>query len=60
MVRCGMMAWYTSVEYGAVMQYVKCGYGRNTESVMWNGSTPLDMAVMIEMQCGMCGVVWNA
>ena len=66
--RCAM--WWCDVEcwcgtrgiwWCAVMQDVKCGCGIPSD-VEWFDAI-LDMVVwcgmLVEMQCGMCGVVWN-
>ena len=61
-LQCGMMVWCmgnvvvccdSRCEMWSVVEY----------RVMWNGLTPYSDLVwwgmMVEMQCGMCGVVWN-
>ena len=61
-MKCGDAMWNDGVEYGGVlMQDVKCGCGIPSD-VEWFDAI-LDMAVrcrmIVEMQCGMCGVLWN-
>ena len=62
-VKCGDAIWNDGVvhgEYGCVLQDVKCGCGIPSD-VEWFDAI-LNMVwcgMMVEMQCGMCAVVWN-